>query len=143
MAIDVSHEYSDKQAVAVNDAAFLCCANPDYNTATPKDAFGVSKALEIGGSYFCAMVTTVLAGAAVMNVDLTTKAADASLSSGGTVIASLQFPAAAAAGTVKYVKIGPGMERLAYLGSVYGAVGANITSGNMNCWLGTAPPMTD
>ncbi len=86
---------------------------------------------------------TVLAGAAVMNVDLVTKAADATLSSGGTVITSLQFPATAAAGTVRYVKIGPGMERLAYLGAVYGAVGANITSGNMNCWLGTAPPKHD
>ncbi len=141
--LDVSFEFSDKQSVICSDAASVVCTNPALNSATPKNAFNVSKALEVGGSYFCAMVTTALVGAAVMNVDLNTKAADASLSSGQTLVASLQFAATAAAGTVKYIKLGPGTECLAYLGAVYRSVGAKTTAGNINCWLGTAAPKHD
>lgn len=143
MAIDVSHEYSDKQSVICSDGSDVVCDNPDYNTASPKNAFGVAKALEIGGSFFCAMVTTALIGAATMTVNLMTKAGDDSLDSGGTKIAALEFAATAAIGTVKYIKLGPGTERLAYLGAVYRSTGAKTTAGNINCWLGTAPPKTD
>ena len=57
--LDVSHEYSNKQSIICSDAASVVCTNPDLNSATPKNAFGVSKALEIGGSFFNCMVTTI------------------------------------------------------------------------------------
>ncbi len=143
MAVDLSHEYSDKQSVICSSGSDVVCSNPDYNDASPKDAFGVAKALEIGGSFFNCMVTTALVGAATMTCKLMTKAADASLSSGGTLIASVEFAATAAARTVKSVKIAPGTERLAYLGVVYRSTGAKTTAGNINANLGTAPAITD
>jgi hypothetical protein len=143
MAIDLQHEYSDKQSVILSDAANAVSTNVDYNAASPKDAFGVAKALEIGGSFFNVMVTTTLVGASVLTADLVTKAANATLSSGGTVIASIDFPATSAAGTVKSLQLAPGTERLAYLGVVYTSTGAKITAGNVNANLGTAPAVTD
>lgn len=143
MAVDLEHDYSDKQVLSINNAANAVSTNVDYNTASPKDAFGVAKALEIGGSWFTVEVTTALVGATVLTCELMTKASDATLSSGGTVIAAVDFPATSVAGTVKSIQIAPGTERLAYLGAVYTSTGANLTGGAVNARIGTLPSITD
>jgi hypothetical protein len=143
MAVDLQHEYSDKQALVISNAANTVSTNVDNNTASPKDAFGVAKALEIGGSFFTVEVTTALVGATVLTAELMTKAADASLSSGGTSIVKFDFAATAAIGTRMSVKLDPGTERLAYLGVVYTSTGAKLTAGAVNARLSTPGAVTD
>jgi hypothetical protein len=143
MAVDLQHEYSDKQVLSIASGANTVSTNVDYNAASPKDAFGVAKALEIGGSWFTVEVTTTLVGATVLTAELMTKAANATLSSGGTSIAKIDLPATTAAGTVYAIQIAPGTERLAYLGAVYTSTGANLTGGAVNCRIGTLGARTD
>jgi len=138
MALDKDFEFSDKQSVAISSGSTGVSTYGNYNAASPKDCFGSSKALEIGGSTFTVQVTTALVGAGgTLTATLTTKAGDASVSSGGTSICSVTIPAASAAGVSRRVIVPPGTERLAYLGVVY-SVGATISSGNVNAYLG--PP---
>jgi hypothetical protein len=139
MGYDNDFNFSDKQSVALSSGSSAVSTNVNYNAASPKDAFGVAKALEIGGSYFNVNVTTALAGAgATVRCQLVTKAADASLSSGATVVAEVLLPATAAIGTVKSIMLAPHTERLAYLGVLFTAAGGTTSAGNVNAWLG--PP---
>jgi hypothetical protein len=138
MALDKDFEFSDKQSVALSSTNSTVSTYVNYNAASPKDCFGVSKALEIGGSVFTVQVTTALVGAGgTLTCALTTKAGANTISSAGTTICSVLVPAAAAAGSRYRVIIPPGTERLAYLGVLYTA-GATISSGNVNAYLG--PP---
>jgi len=138
MALDNDFNFSDKQSVAISSGSTSVSTYVNYNAASPKDCFGSSKALEIGGSMFTVQVTTTTTGAGgIITAALTTKAADKSISSGGTTICSVTIPATTTAGARYRVMIPPGTERLAYLGVLY-SVAATVSSGNVNAFLG--PP---
>ena len=142
MALDKDFEFSDAQSVAISSGATGVCTYGNYNAATPEDCFGVSKALEIGGSMFTVEVSTDLSGSGILTAALATKASSASVSSAGTTICSVTIPAGSSAGYKKAVIIPPGTERLAYLGVVY-SVSATISSGNVNAFLGPPSEVID
>jgi hypothetical protein len=140
--MDDLYNFSDKQALTnVATSAAQKSTNVNYEGRTAKNAFGVAINEEITG-YFNFSVTTALVGAsAAMTVSLVTKA-DASISSGATVIASMTVPALSAAGYQQSVKV-ESKARLAYLGVIFQGSGAKVTSATVNAWLGLKPPKTD
>ena len=141
--MDQMYNFSDKQSLSSisGSGVELVSSNVNYNSASGEDAFDQSKALEIGGAFFNITVTTKTTGAAV-TAALVTKAADASLSSGATTIATFTISASTSIGTVHSVQLPPGKTRLAYLGVLYTGAG-NVTAGAVNAWLGLPPPIHD
>ena len=78
----------------------------------------------------------MVGASATVRADLVTKDADASISSAGTVLASITIPAVSASGTRLGIELKPGQTCKRYLGVVYTASGAALTSGTVDSWLG-------
>jgi len=94
--------------------------------------------LEVNASLVAAMVG---AGTA-LDVKLVTKAADSTLTSGGTELAKKTFPAESALGTKLSFHVPAGtVER--YIGVVFGAVGGTNVSTTVHCWIGLDHEKTD
>ena len=128
---------------AVSSGSAVVGTNVAYNSISPKNVWGVAKALEIGGLYFNIEVKTALVGAgAAVRADLVTKAS-ASISAGATVLASITIPAVSAAKFAKRIQLAPGTECLAYTGVLFYASGANLTSGTVHADLGPSGPTID
>ena len=131
-------EFSEAQALgAVSSGSSVKSTNINNLSRTQYNAWGAAKAREIGGMVVAVQVHTALVGAGATVVPkLVTKAANASISSGATVVATLPAIAAvSAAGTkVSYV-LPAGTERLQYLGMLFTAVGAKLTSATVNAQL--------
>lgn len=136
--LDSKLEFSDAQALAnISSAASAVSTNVvDYGTM--KDAWGTAITPDIGeggGLEFNINVDTALVGAAAaLECKLVSKAADASISSGGTVHATLSLAALAAAETRASVKVPSGTINR-YVGVLYTANGAKLTSAKLNSWL--------
>ena len=153
MAImDALAYFSDAQALASvssgdEDDSTYCVDLTGGNKA--KDGFGTSISDLLGGAgtvYFNAKVTTVLdcTGATVLHARLRAHSATSTFKSGN-VVAELQFPVDAAAGTVRSAVISPmkiaSTER--YLGVGWAGVGGTkVVTGSVEAWLSDSPPDT-
>jgi len=137
--LDAKLEMSDAQALSnISSGASTKSANVIDLGANGEDGWGNAQTTdpgEGGGAEWNVSVDTALVGSsAALTVTLVTKAADASISSGGTTIATLTIPAESAAGTKRSVKVPAGtVER--YLGTLYTASGAKLTSAKLNSYL--------
>jgi hypothetical protein len=135
--LDAALEFSDAQALAsVSSGASVKSTNVvDTRKNLYTDAWGTAINAEIGGSVLNVNVNTILVGAgAVIRADLVSKA-DVSISSGATVIASVTVPAVSVAGTRFSLKLPPGTEALRYMGILYTAVGAKLTSAKFDAYM--------
>ena len=111
-----------------------------------KDGWGTSISDLLGGAgtvYFNAQVTTVLActGATVLHARLRAHSTNSSFKSGN-VVAELEFPVDAAAGTKRSTVISPmkiaATER--YLGIGWAGVGGTqVATGSVEAWLSNTP----
>ena len=144
-AFDRHFDFSDDQDVAtgtLSSGSSVVSTNVAYNAAAPTDTWKVAIDHQLGGDVEWTLIVSdeAMAGSgATLQCDLMTKDADASLSSGGTVVATYTFPATSVVQTVKSIKIPAGTAIKAYLGIVYTAVGGNLTAGHITSHLGPAP----
>ena len=138
MALDKTLEFSDKQAMTATAVSTFV----HENSRTSKNVWGTTISNQIGGMSFNAAITTTLTSTGTMAITLVTKAADASLSSTGTTLATINISATATAGTKYSVILPAGTERLAHLGAVLTESGS-ITAGNCNVWLGLKNELID
>jgi len=140
MALDKTYEFSDKQALTADAVSTVV----HENTRSGKDAWGSSISNQIGGMAFNVSVSTTMTGSGTATISLRTKAADASLSSGATTLATITLAAGSAAGTRKTVILPPGTERLTFLGAyIDESASSAVTAGNANIWLGLAQEVID
>ena len=138
MALDKTLEFSDKQAMTATAVSTVV----HENSRTSKDVWGTTISNQIGGMSFNVAITTTLTSTGTMAITLATKAADASLSSGATTLATINIAAAAVAGTKYSVILPAGTERLLHLGALLTESGS-ITAGNCNVWLGLKNELID
>ena len=136
--LDAALEFSDAQSLASKSSGTATVSTNLVDMRTSlKTGWGATDTPEIGGITWNVNVNTILVGAgAAIRADLVTKASASSLSSGGTTVASVTIPAVSAAGTKKALTLPPGTTTLRYLGVVYTAVGAKLTSAKLDSWLG-------
>ena len=142
MAFERNMEFSDAQSLASKSSgASTKSTNVDYMARSNYNAWGSAQSPQIGGMSVTVQVHTLLVGAgATIIPKLVTKAANASISSGATVVATLPTIAAVAVpGTKSSVILPPGTERLAYLGMLYTVAGAKLTSAKINAQLRPYP----
>jgi len=147
--MDFLLEFSDAQNIAASTLSSGASVISSYVRdlgASEKDCFGVALTPDIGESgelEFNVQVAAVFTGAgAIVNAKLTTKASSATLSSGGTTLATLAIPALSAAGYRKSVKV-PSGSVLQYIGVVYTASGGGLTAGTVDAWIGLDHEKTD
>ena len=138
MAImDAKLELSDAQSVS-GGSAVVSSNVLDLSGGNAKDAWGNADTPDIGEGGTLELnvrVNTAMAGSGITcAVTLVTKAADASIGSGGTTLATLTFPAESAAGTKMSVKV-PAGTVYRYLGVVYTPSGT-LTSSKFDAWIG-------
>lgn len=138
MILDDTLEMSDAQSVSGSIAAVVVSTNvPDFG-ADGTDGWGTTRKGDIGeggGLVWTVGVDTALVGAgAIITATLVTKAADVSISSGATTLATLTIPALSAAGYKKAVRVPPGTTER-YVGVLYTISGAALTSSKLNSYL--------
>ena len=144
---DYQYKFSDDQDVAAGSPsanAEVISTNTASEGETPTDTWGTGIDHELGADleYTVCVSDQALAGSgSSVRCDLVTKDADASLSSGATVVASMTFTVASdsAIQTVKTVKIPAGSKFKAYTGVLYTVLDAQLTAGHFSAWLGPAP----
>ena len=140
MALDKTYEFSDKQSLTADAVSTVV----HENTRAGKNAWDGSISNQIGGMSFNVTVSTTMTGSGTSTITLRTKAADASLSSGATTLATISLAAATVAGTRKSVILPPGTERLTYLGAfIDESASPAVTAGNANIWLGLKQEVID
>lgn len=138
MAImDGALEFSDAQSVS-GSAAVKSTNVLDLCGGLMTDTWGSALTPDIGEGgevEFTVNVATAMVGASItVTATLVTKAADASIQTAGTTIATLQaFPAASAAGTKRSVKVPSGAIQR-YLGVMYTPSGS-LTSSAFDAFL--------
>lgn len=138
--IDNALEFSNAQALGAVSAGSSVVSTDKADlmgTRSFKNEWGTALTqAELGGSEWNVKVHTALVGAAaVVTANLVSKAANASISSGATVIASVTIPALSPAGFKKSVKLTPGTKAYRYLGVLYTVSGAKLTSATMHSYL--------
>jgi hypothetical protein len=134
--LESSFTFSDGQSVAtLADGSSLISTNVAKIKDVLKDAWGNSKAPEIGGLCLAVQVKTVLVGStSKLDVDLYTHST-ATVTS-GKKIAGIQIPAESAAGWRGGIQFVPGTEVDEYIGVVFTARGNTITSSAIDASLG-------
>lgn len=130
MALDKTLEFSDKQAMTATANSTVI----HELTASSKDAWGTAISNQIGGASFNVSISTTMTSTGTAAITLVTKT-DATLSSGGTTVATINVPATSKAGKSFSVILPAGTERLAHLGAIITESGT-ISAGNCNIWLG-------
>jgi hypothetical protein len=140
MAImDYFMEISDAQALgAFSNAAAVKGTNQMDLQTGDTDAWGTAVTTNRWTQDLKVNVTvhTALVGAsASIDVELTSKAADVSISSGGTVHGIVKIPALSAAGYKTSISV-PAQNLNRYVGLMYRARGGNVTSATLNAWFG-------
>lgn len=138
--IDNALEFSDAQALGAvssgNSVVSTDKADLMGSRSFKSDWGAALTQAELGGSTWNVKVHTALVGAgAAVVANLVSKTANASISSGATVIASVTIPALSAAGYKKAVHLPAGTKANRYLGVLYTASGANLTSATMHSYL--------
>lgn len=138
MILDKELEFSDAQSVSGASAVKSSVVADLVGTAGLKDAWGAAITPDIGEAGRMKLnvrVNTAMVGASItVTATLVTKAADASIDSGGTTIATLLFPAISAAGTQRSVHV-PAGSVLRFLGVLYTPSGS-LTSSKFDAWIG-------
>ncbi len=137
MALDKTLEFSDKQALTATANSTVI----HENSRTSTDVWGTTISNQIGGMSFNVAVTTTMTNTGTIAITLVTKA-DASISSSGTVLATINLAAATAAGVKKAVILPAGTERLGFLGAIITESGT-VAAGNANIWLGLKNEVID
>lgn len=137
--LDARLEFSDAQTLSIASAGSLVSSNvSDLTGATSlKDTWGNDITPDVGESgnlEWNILVSTTVVGAGSLTVALVSKAADVSLSSGGTTHASFALGATPAAGTQRQAYVPAGTVNR-YLGCVYSASGGTITAGALDSWV--------
>jgi hypothetical protein len=139
MILDADLEFSDAQSVVKNSGLSQVSTDVYDHGSDGLDGWGSSQTPDIGEGgtlEFNVQVATLMAGAsAAIDAKLVTKASSAAISSGGTTLATLNFPAASAAGTKKSIKVPSGTIQR-FLGVVYTASGGNVTASAFDAWIG-------
>lgn len=143
MIIDALLEFSDAQSISGSSA--VQSTNVRDLGASEIDAWDAAITPDIGENgelEFNVKVDTAMVGAGItLACALMTKAADATLTSGATTLATLTLPAVSAAGTAMSVKV-PSGSVLRYIGVVYTPSGA-LTSSNINAFINLDHEKTD
>ena len=108
--LDKALEFSDAQALSIGSGASInSSVIPDLvGSGGLKDTWGNSLTPDIGEGgemEVTVQVNTTVVGAGSLAVDLVSKAADASISSGATVHHTFSFGATPAAGTKQSIKV--------------------------------------
>lgn len=137
--IDKALEFSDAQTLSIGSGASIkSTVRADLTGAAGlKDCWGNSITPDIGEAgnlEWTVQVATTVVGAGSLTANLVSKAADGSISSGGTTHASLAFGATPAAGTRKSVKVPSGTLNR-FVGCLYASAGGTITGGALDSWL--------
>ena len=143
MIIDKALEFADDSALSLAaDTPTKSAVVADLlGAATPgslKDCWGNALTPDIGETgnlMFCVEITTTLVGSGTFKVELTSKAADNDIHSGGTAHLTHDFGATPAAGTRWFAKVPTGTINR-FVGAVYTAVGNTITAGAVSVWVG-------
>lgn len=141
--IDGKLEFSDAQALA-NKSSGVTTVSEDLvdlssGRTQKNDWAGTLTTFDISKSEWAVRVNTALVGAgAAIVAKLVTKASASSISSGYTTIASVTVPALSAAGTKFAVPLKVGQTALRYLGVLYTASGAKLTSAKFDSFIGAA-----
>lgn len=139
MILDAKLEMSDAQALAnISSGSNTVSTNIIDLGANGEDGWGNAQTMNIGEggtlSWVITVDTALVGASAGLSVTLVSKAADASISSGGTTHATLTLAATAAAGTKASVKVPAGTIQR-YLGTLYTASGGKLTSAKINSFL--------
>ena len=139
MILDAKLEMSDGQALgAISATSSVVSTNAIDLGANGKDGWGVAKTMDIGEggtlSWVVQVAVALVGASASLSVTLVTKAADKSVSSAGTTVATLTIAALAAAGTKASVKVPSGAIQR-YVGTLYTAVTGSLTSATMDSFL--------
>jgi hypothetical protein len=139
MIIDKALEFSDAQSIVLTYSASTAItveSTTVVNLGTGRtDGWGTTINPDIGGLVWNTRVNTIMVGVGgIITAELVTKA-DASLSSGATVVASVVFPAASAAGTKAKVTLPRGTTALQYLGVNYTNSAAAVTGSKFDSFL--------
>jgi len=142
--LDATLEFSDAQALtSISSGSSSVSTNVADLGADGKDGWGSAQKTNPGAGgnvYLNVEVQVAMSGAsAALDVQLVTKAANASISAAGTLLASVRLPAVSAAGTSRSIAVPAGCDIERYLGVLYTASGAQLTSATINAWLGTHP----
>ncbi len=141
--IDKMLAFSDAQAVtSLSSGSDQISTDVCDLGAKGKSGWGVAKDLNLGVGgklWFNTQVVTVMVGAAaVITAKLVSKAANATISSGGTTHITQSFPALSAVGTIRATVV-PIDAINRYIGTVYTASGAQLTSGAFDSFVSMSP----
>lgn len=137
--LDYLLEFSDAQALtSITNGSVTKSTNQSDLQSGDLDAWGTSvltnrfnKDVTLNVGVSVALVGT----SAALEVQLVSKAANVSISSGATVHGVVRIPAVSAAGYKTSISV-PAQAFNRYLGVLYCARGATLTSATVNCWLG-------
>lgn len=140
--LDKALEFSDAQALSIGSGAAIKSTKVRDLTGKQdslafKNAWGTTITPDIGeagGLEWTVQVATTVVGAGTLSAALVSKAADASISSGGTTHHTFSFGVTAAAGTRKSVKVPPGTLNN-YVGCLYTSTGGTTTAGALDSFL--------
>ncbi len=140
MIIEERFEMCDADSVALTYASSTAVTVVsedviDFGT-NGTDAWGTSIGKDIGGMTWNIEVNTAMVGAGgIITAQLVSKAADASISSGATVHASVEFPAVSAAGTQRPIKLPENTVVNRYMGVLFTNSAAAVTGSNFDSFL--------
>lgn len=141
--LDAVFEFSDAQNLCAsgNVASGNSVVSTDVIdlSADEKDAFGTTIKAFLGNTAkklsLVVTVSTLFAGAgAAVNVNIVSKQASASISSGGTTHGTVQIPAVSAAKTQVSMPL-PAASYNRYVGLLYTVAGGTLTAGAVNAYL--------
>ena len=138
--LDAGLEFSDAQSVVIASSSSTLTTVVSTNIIDlgtgQLDGWDDAKSPELGDSVWNVNVNVALVGAGgIMTASLVTKAADASISSGGTTKVSIVIPATTVAGTKYAIKLPTGFELLRYTGIIFSGAAA-ISASKIDSWIG-------
>ncbi len=139
MFIEERYEMSDADSVVctfASSTAVTIVSEDIINVGTgDKDAWGTAKEKDLSGLVWNVSVNTIMAGSGTMTVTLASKAADTSMSSGSTVLATVNFPKESVPGTTRSVILPAGSLVKQYMATLYTNAAATITGSKWDSFL--------
>jgi hypothetical protein len=134
--LDAALEFSDAQTQVASSAAVTQSTNViDTRKNLTVNTWRTAINAELGGLVWNCNINTVINAVTIITAKLMSHSAATSIKS-GTEIAEIVFPAAAAAGTKRSLKIPPGHIGVnRYVGVTYTVSGAACTTGAIDSWL--------
>jgi hypothetical protein len=137
--LDKAIEFSDAQTLSIASSGSIksSVVSDLVGAGGLKDTWGNSLTPDIGeagGLEWNIQVQTTVVGAGSLTVALVSKAADASIDSGGTTHHSFALGTTPAAKTRRSIKIPPGTLNR-FVGCLYSAASGTITGGALDSWM--------